>query len=565
MTTIFLSQDMQCGRPIVSPPADFSMFLMSPQSCGQTQNVGEAVIPSVAGPFLPGGDLVECGRSEEPFHNPLYPSEIPTAQQQIQFIPSQTRFSLFQEGYSQNMMTVVNPQTLSSHIPTPSGYPLTPVPGTVSPSLLQPLGASTFQYPSLLPLHPANVCMPFDQPQDPQQPPESSFACGKRQADEKYRYSIGTISKRVKQWLDKSKPFAAKAQENLEDSLARDASKSDCFDENFYELFDESRRKRIYSLFPDSVHVSASHSESSLSGSGMMTPTCMPSSFLLHATMYPETCGVLSCSSEDLHMTASCTEQEPLTKYPKMIPALCQTAGLKVHYDELTDRSVLRNWRCRTDEGDLLARRGRKRFFKRVAVLPPDTWQPNKRPQPWEWAPSGPFALNIGEYVSISGTNGYPYEIVLIRHIQPALRCFLSLIPAPPEVAQQMLNGELITPERPFIAHLPIDSVTHKWILNGVRPKEYTLELALSYVNKDVEAERAQKQERMAKKNQVFAPAKLSVLSSVALLPLSSLTPTSEDSCVQSTGCSDCIGSASVAAVPTTVMIDSLLQRKELA
>jgi len=546
------------------------MFLMSPQataSCGQTQNVGEAVIPSVGGPFLSGGGLVD---------NQLYPSDVaaPASQQQLQFIPTpQTRFPLFTDGYPQNMMTMVNSQGLctpSSRIPTPSGYPLTPVPvhvpGTVSPSLLQPLGAQTSYYISAAPLQlpPGNMCMPFDQTQDAQQPPESLFACGKRQADEKYRYSLSSIVKRVRQWIDKSKPFAAKAQDSLEDSLIRDAlSKNDCFDENFYELFDESRRKRFYSLLPaDSARVSVSHSESSVSGGGMMTPTCMSSSFVLHATMYPETCGVLSSSSEDLHMSLT-AEQEPLTKYPKMIPPLCSTAGLKVHYDELTDRSVLRNWRCRTDEGDLLAKRGRKRFFKRVAVLPPDTWQPNKRPQPWEWAPSGPFALNVGEYVSISGTNGYPYEIVLIRHIQPALRCFLSLIPAPPEVAQQMLNGELISPERDFIAHLPIDSVTHKWILNGVRPKEYTRELALVYVNKDIEAERVQKQERSARKNQVSSPAKLSVLSSVALLPINALTPTSDDSCIQSTGFSDCVRSTS-AALPSA-MLDSLFQQKELA
>jgi len=184
--------------------------------------------------------------------------------------------------------------------------------------------------------------------------------------------------------------------------------------------------------------------------------------------------------SEDLHGSSCQADQEFIVKFPKQIPPICPTNGMTVQFDELTDRSVLRNWKCRTDEGDLIYKKGRKKFFRRVAVLPPDTWQPNKRPQAWEWAPSGPFALNLGEFVSISGTNGYPYEIVLIRHIPPAVRCFLTLVPVPQELARQMLNGENILPENStFIVHTPVDSVTHKWILNGYRPRDFTREMAL--------------------------------------------------------------------------------------
>jgi len=182
-------------------------------------------------------------------------------------------------------------------------------------------------------------------------------------------------------------------------------------------------------------------------------------------------------------------------------------------------------------------------------------------------APSGPFALNLGEYVSISGTNGYPYEIVLIRHIQPALRCFLSLIPAASEIALHLLNGESILPERAFIAHVPVDSVTHKWILNGVRPKDFTRELALFYINKDVESDRAQKEERKLRKGQALESAKSSsALSSASIIPYSSsslLTTTSEESCVQSGEFADCV--SSTPAVPTAVVIDALLQQKRVA
>lgn len=580
MTTFFLTHDMQCGRQLVPPATDLSMFLMSPQataSCGQTQNVGDAVIPSVGGAFLPGSNGL--AGAEDPFHSQLYPSDItaaaapiPSSQQQIQFIqPHQTRYPFFQDGYPQSMVTMVNPQSLCTPSGHTSPFPMAPVPASaLSPSLVPIAGAPGFQYiPNPIQFQTAHhMCGPFDQSQEGQQHQESSFACAKRQRDENYRYSLGCISKRVRHWLDKSKPFAAAAQDALEDSLIRDALRSDSkfgtFDENFYELFDESRRKRFYSLLPaDSARVSVSQSESSVSATGLMTPTCI-AGFNLHGAALPEVYSAFPGSSEDLRMPVpvSCIdEQDPLTKYPDSISSICPTAGIKVQYDELTDRSVLRSWRCRTDDADLLAKRGRKRFFKRVAVIPPDNWQPNKRPQPWEWAPIGPFALHIGEYVSISGTNGYPYEIVLIRHIQPALRCFLSLVPAPREVALKALNGEVVCPERGFIAHLPFDSVTHKWILNGIKPKEYTRELALSYINKDIEAERAQKEERKARKNQVLSPAKLSVLSSVALLPYSALASTSDDSCIQSSGeFPGCVETTS--AIPT-VTIDSLLQQKE--
>jgi len=263
--------------------------------------------------------------------------------------------------------------------------------------------------------------------------------------------------------------------------------------------------------------------------------------------MFIDQYGSLASISEDMHTAPAPTEQELVIKFPQTIPPVCQTTGLKVHFDELTDRSVLRNWRCRTDEADLLARRGRKRFFKRVAVLPPDNWQPNKRPQAWEWAPSGPFALHIGEYVSISGTNGYPYEIVLIRHIAPAVRCFMSLIPASREVAREMLNGEQIAPERSFIAHIPVDSVTHKWILNGVRPVDFTREMALIYINKDIEMDRSQKEERKARKGQELTKSS-SVLSTVALSSV--VTPTSDESCIPSGDFGDCIGNG----MPTVII-----------
>jgi len=228
-------------------------------------------------------------------------------------------------------------------------------------------------------------------------------------------------------------------------------------------------------------------------------------------------------------------------KFPKQIPPICPIIGTKVHFDELTDRSVLRNWRCRTDDADLILKKGRKRFFKRVAVLPPDSWQPNKRPQTWEWAPSGPFALHLGEFVSISGTNVYPYEIVLIRHIPPALRCFLSLVPVPKEMAVQMLNGEKIAPEFSFVVHIPVDSVTHKWILNGIRPRDYTMEMALEYVNKDIEMERLQKERKKARKDNVLSSSDSTLLDS-GLLSLDSLvTASSEDDPVKSARSSDSV------------------------
>jgi len=188
----------------------------------------------------------------------------------------------------------------------------------------------------------------------------------------------------------------------------------------------------------------------------------------------------------------------------------------------------------------LIFKKGRKRFFKRVAVLPPDSWQPNKRPQTWKWAPSGPFALHLGELVSISGTNGYPYEIVLIRHIPPALRCFLSLVPAPRDLAREMLNGERIPPEFPFVVHIPVDSVTHKWILNGVRPRDYTMDMALEYVNKDIEMERMQKERRKARKGTALSG--VEVAADPGLLTIDSIVTASEDDLVKSSGSNESLG-----------------------
>jgi len=367
----------------------------------------------------------------------------------------------------------------------------------------------------------------FDQCQEPQQ--ESLICRLKRQKDENYKYSFGCISRRVKSWLEKSQPYALEAQTYLEDQLVSDSNLLDGGDETVFDLFDENRKERFLSQL---ATISTLHSEQQAACCGIMS-----NPFLYSTQMVPEAVSAASprcflgniSVSDDLH--GSCqTEQEFISKFPKQIPPVCSISGVKVQFEELTDRSVLRNWRCCTDDGDLIYKKGRKRFFRRVAVLPPDSWLPNKRPQPWEWAPSGPFALNVGEFVSISGTNGYPYEIVLIRHIPPALRCFISLVPVSRELAAQMLNGERIAPQSSFIPHIPVDSVTHKWILNGVRPRDFTREVALDFINKDIELERAQKERRKAKKENVatITSPPSTVLSS--FLSVDSLvTPSSED------------------------------------
>jgi len=409
--------------------------------------------------------------------------------------------------------------------PSSSRYQMPPVQSALSPTLLPGYIPSSLPFQS----RPA-VYETTQQVQEPQG--ESLFTRGKRQRDENYRYSISCIHRRVKYWLDKTKPYMEAAQIALEDSLCHDP---DCCDEIFLEMFEEPRRKRLCAMVPaDSSHVSVSHSESSISGNGLQTPTCIPGVFSFHTngfnySSYPS----LETASEEFHNVA-CAEPEYIVNFPKVIPPVCSTAGIKVHFGQLTDRSVLRGWRCRTDEADCLVRRGRKRFYKRVAVLPPDTWQPNKRAQAWEWAPSGPFALSLGEYVSVSGTNGYPYMIVLIRHIHPAQRSFMSLAPAPRDIAIQMMNGEDIAPERQFISHLPVDSVTHKWILNGARPKDISREFARHYIDEDLEMDRNQKAKRKSRKGELISSAELSAegCSSLHSVDASSLvSPAPEEGC----------------------------------
>jgi len=546
MTTFYLTQ-----------PAD--VLLMSPQattSCGQPQNVGEALPTSMNVPNIFGG-LTDC-RAEEPYHSQYFTHEVaqpatPLPSQQLQFIqPSPPSYPLFPDGFHQSMgpsvFTMVGTQNL---YPSSSRYPMPPVQAALSPTLLPGY------LPSPLPFQSRPTV--YDSTQQVQEPQgESMFTRGKRQRDENYRYSLSCIHRRVKLWLDKTKGFANAAQIALEDSLCHD---SDCCDENFLEMFDAPRRKRLCAMVPtDCAHISVSQSESSISGIGLPTPSCPSSAFSYHQNGYGYTYPPLGSVSEEIHGAPAPVESEYIVSFPKVIPPVCPTEGMKVHYGQLTDRSVLRGWRCRTDEGDCLVRRGRKRFYKRVAVLPPDNWQPNKRAQVWEWAPSGPFALSLGEYVSVSGTNGYPYMIVLIRHIHPAQRSFMSLIPAPRELALQMLSKEEVAPERQFIPHLPVDSVTHKWILNGVRPKDITRDMARFFIDQDLEMDRTQKVKRKARKGELLSSTELSSETCSTLHSESLVSPAPEEACFPS--CDIAEGGTCAAS---SVMFDSSVMKRGCA
>jgi len=531
------------------------LLLMSPQattSCGQPQNVGETLPTSMNVPIF--GGLTDC-RPEEPFHSQYYSHDVPQStaplpSQQLQFIqPSPPSYPLFQEGYHQSMgpsvFTMVGAQNL---YPSSSRYPMPPVQAALSPTLLPGYLQSSLPFQSRPAVYDSTQQVPESQG-------ESVFSRGKRQRDESYRYSLSYIHRRVKMWLDKIKGFSNVAQIALEDSLCRDA---DISDENFLEMFDASRRKRLSTMIPaDCTHIS----ESSISGNGLQTPSCLSGSFSYHQSGFSYSYPTVGSASEEIHGAAAPVDQEYIVNFPKVIPPVCPTAGIKVHYGQLTDRSVLRGWRCRTDEADCLLRRGRKRFYKRVAVLPPDNWQPNKRAQVWEWAPSGPFALSLGEYVSVSGTNGYPYMIVLIRHIHPAQRSFMSLIPAPRDIALQMLNEEDVAPERQFIPHLPVDSVTHKWILNGVRPKDISREMARFFIEQDLEMDRTQKVKRKARKGELLSSTDLSSESCSTLQSVESLVSPAPDE--------ECFGPVDLAeggACPTSsLMFDSSLLKQECA
>ena len=380
----------------------------------------------------------------------------------------------------------------------------------------------------------------------PEEQPESILMHTKKQRDENYRYSLGSISRRVKSWLEHSARFASEAQATLEDSLIQDSRNLDGGDDLLYSLFDEPRRKRFCAhSVSEPCHISVSRSETSgsvrTSGgaaggpilspaqTGALSPQCLRPVVLPSFSTIP--CGPSGAFDEEVcaspcHVGA----QTNVPRMPVKILAVCQTMNVPVNYTELTDRSVLRGWRCRTDDGDLLTKRGRRRYFRRVAALPPALWQPNRHPRPWEWAPSGPFALQLGEYVSVAGTNGYPYEIVLIRHIPPALQCFLTLIPASREVAAQMLNGDTIAPEHMALVHQPVDSVTHKWILNGVRPHVYPdMGVAFQFVNSDLEQDKLQKEQRKLRR-QRECPLKSSRCASRTASYASTTPPASSDS-----------------------------------
>ena len=531
MTTFYLTQP--------------DVLLMSPQattSCGQPQNVGEALPTSINVPLF--GGLADC-RPEEQYHPQYYTHDVaqtatPLPSQQLQFIqPSPPSYPLFPDGYHQGMgpsvFTMVGTQNL---YPSSSRYQMPPVQAALSPTLLPGYLPSPLPFQSR-----ATVYDSTQQVQEPQG--ESLFTRGKRQRDENYRYSLSCIHRRVKLWLDKTKGYANAAQIALEDSLCHD---SDCCDENFLEMFDAPRRKRLCAMVPaDSAHISVSHSESS----------CLSGAFSFHQNGYGYPYPSLGSASEEVHSVPAPVEPEYIISFPKDIPPVCPTAGAKVHYGQLTDRSVLRGWRCRTDEGDCLLRRGRKRFYKRVAVLPPDNWQPNKHPQTWEWAPSGPFALSLGEYVSVTGTNGYPYMIVLIRHIHPAQRSFMSLVPAPRDVALQMLNEEEIAPERQFIPHLPVDSVTHKWILNGVRPKDVSRETARFFIDRDLEMDRTQKVKRKTRKGDLLSSTELSSETCSTLHSVESLVSPAPDEV--------CFPACDLAEGASSVMFDTSVMKRGCA
>jgi len=518
MTAYFCAQDYSLQ------PSDLPVFVMQNPGGynGATQNSSEVNALGMT-PFMGTAGYPDYGRPDEPYQNRLFSQEPSSVQQspaQLSYFAPRTSVRFFGDSCAQGMMTM--------HNASPSRLPNS----QAVPQAFYPIQTTGTQFFS------GQLPYPREQVQEIQQ--ESVLCRAKRQRDENYRYSLGCISRRVRSWMDKSKPYAIEAQTTLEDQLVSDTYNFDGCSDNLYELFDEPRRKRFCSAFlSDSSHVPASTPHSDSSAACVGTPAAASAAMSNPFFIVPDPYVGSITASEDLPPSTN-PEPEYIVKFPRQIPPICPTAGLKVQFDMLTDRSVLRNWRCRTDEGDIILRKGRKRFFKRVAVLPPDSWQPNKRPQPWEWAPSGPFALHLGEYVSIYGTNGYPYEIVLIRHIPPALRCFLSLVPVPRELAEQMLNGEKIEPENSLIVHAPVDSVTHKWILNGIRPRDFTREMALEYINKDIEMEKLQKERKKARKNPVVSNTSVSPVLDSNILRLDSIvTASSEEDLTKSPGFHD--------------------------
>ena len=385
------------------------------------------------------------------------------------------------------------------------------------PRLTIPPLADPFRYTPFSQVNSGTPAPKVDLPElRPEEQRESIFTHTKKQRDENYRYSLGSISRRVKSWLEHSARYASEAQATLEDSLVQDSRTLDGGDDSLYTVFDEPRRKRFCAqAVSEPCHISVSRSETSgsirtNSGAaggpvlspaqlGALSPQSLRPVVLPGVSTIP--CGPSGVYADEVCASPCPTGQPNVPHTPVEIAAVCQTSNVPVNYTELTDRSVLRGWRCRTDESDMLIKRGRKRYFRRVAALPPALWQPNRRARPWEWAPSGPFALQLGEYVSVAGTNGYPYEIVLIRHIPPALQCFLTLIPAPRDIAAQMLNGDTIAPEHPALVHQSVEAVTHKWILNGVRPHVYPdMTVAFQFVNSDLEQDKLQKEQRKLRK-----------------------------------------------------------------
>jgi len=550
MTAYYIPQEL----------SDIQVVLMSPQPHGYggpTTNPADVNPSSLAVPYVSTpAAFGDCTRAEEQFPNQFFPPESAS----LFMNPSRTPVSLLPENYSQGfgapVMAMVAPQNLYG--PSPRLAPSYPTTQGVHQTVFQTTGPSFFstqQFPTGL-----------AEPSQGIQQMESEFVRAKRQRDENYRYSLGCISRRVKLWLDCNKAYMAEAQTHLEDQLVRDSVNFDGGDDSVYELFDENRRRRFCPpMLSAGSQFSSSHPEIAGTSSAATSSTgAMSNPFLCPAQTFSDTfsassprCLLGSVSvSDDLHGSFQ-ADQEFIVKFPKQIPPVCPTTGMTVQFEELTDRSVLRNWRCRTDDADLIYKKGRKRFFRRVAVLPPDAWQPNKRPQAWEWAPSGPFALHLGEYVSISGTNGYPYEIVLIRHIPPAMRCFLTLVPVQPELAMRMLNGEKIAPQsRTLVVHTPVDSVTHKWILNGFRPRDFTREMALEYINRDIEMERVQKELRKAKKG-----SSLSVpLTDSSLISLETVVATSSDEdLIRSSKSGDSLANSGI----TPVVFDCSLSKGE--
>lgn len=330
----------------------------------------------------------------------------------------------------------------------------------------------------------------------------------KRQHDENYRYSLRTISQRVTSWLENSALFASMAQKTLEDALIKDSVELDGADETLCDMLDEPRRQRFREQLAESLHLTRSHSDASCSvhtagcgiGSAGSTGSISPS-----ATAITGAVAAAPISVDDVCISPHKIGKTTIpARKPSSIFAVYKPKE-PVNTRRLTDRSVLRGWRCYLDDDDLIQRRGRRRYYKRVAVMPPALWQPNKQPLDWVWAPSGSFSLHLGEYVSLAGTNGYPYEIVLIRHIPPAQQCFLELVPAAPELARLMLNDEPLTPEYTRLVHQAVDTVTYKWILNGVRPnmRRDTTAFVTHNISKDLQADEQLKQRRRTGRQQL--------------------------------------------------------------